>query len=62
MPKTKPPVSVRDPDDELVLASALETGADILVTGDKDLLILGDTAGIKIVDPRMLWEMLTKED
>ncbi len=56
------PVSVRDPDDIHVLASALEAQADVLVTGDKDLLILGDTAGIKIVDPRTLWEMLTKEE
>jgi uncharacterized protein len=60
-PKTKPPIPVRDPDDEFVLASALEAQADVLVTGDKDLLTLGDTAGIKIVDPRTLWEMLTKK-
>ena len=40
--KMPAPVSVRDPDDALVLASALEAQADILVTGDKDLLTLGD--------------------
>ena len=61
-PKTEPPVPVRDPDDALVLASALEAQADVLVTGDKDLLVLEDTAGIKIVEPRTLWEMLAKEE
>jgi uncharacterized protein len=54
-------IQIRDPDDAFVLASALEAEADILVTGDKDLLTLGDTAGIKIVDPRKLWEMLEKQ-
>ncbi|MEE9259267.1 MAG: putative toxin-antitoxin system toxin component, PIN family [Nitrospinaceae bacterium] len=61
-PSTNPsPTPVRDPDDAFVLASALEAKADILVTGDRDLLELGDKAGIKIVDPRTLWEMLEKE-
>lgn len=59
-PKKPSPIPVRDPDDALVLASALEAKADILVTGDQDLLELGDKAGIKIVDPRTLWEMLGK--
>ena len=61
VPQNPSPISVRDPDDALVLASALEAKADILVTGDQDLLELGDKAGIKIVDPRTLWEILTKE-
>lgn len=51
-------IQIRDPDDAFVLASALEAKADILVIGDKDLLTLGDTAGIKILDPRTLWELL----
>jgi len=54
-------IPVRDPDDALVLASALEAQADVLVTGDRDLLVLGDTAGIKITDPRGFWEFLKKE-
>lgn len=32
------PISLRDPDDEVILSSALEGGCDFLVTGDKDLL------------------------
>ncbi|MFQ5715557.1 MAG: putative toxin-antitoxin system toxin component, PIN family [Nitrospinales bacterium] len=46
-PATTPNIPVRDPDDALVLASALEAQADALVTGDQDLLVLGGTAGKK---------------
>ena len=60
--KKPAPVSVRDPDDAFVLASALEAQADVLVTGDKDLLVLGDTAGIRIITPRALLDMLKKEE
>lgn len=60
-PARSPEISLRDPDDALVLASALEAKADVLVTGDRDLLDLGDAVGIKILDPRALWELLTRE-
>lgn len=36
----KPPVQVRDPKDEIVLATALAGQADYLITGDGDLLVL----------------------
>lgn len=50
---------VRDADDSLVLASALVGEADILVTGDKDLLsIREEVHELSIVDPRGLWEQL----
>ena len=42
----------RDPDDDLVLATALAAGADLIITGDKDLLTLGSHAGIRIRSPR----------
>ena len=60
-PMTLPPISVRDPDDVLILASALETKSDILVTGDNDLLELKESVGIKIIDPRAMFEILEKE-
>lgn len=56
--KKSVPVSIRDPDDAFVLVSALEAQADVLVTGDKDLLTLGGTAGITIVTPRALLDIL----
>jgi putative PIN family toxin of toxin-antitoxin system len=49
---------VRDPDDARVLATALAAGADILVTGDSDLLDVRDRIeGIVVADPRGFWEM-----
>ena len=42
----------RDPDDDAILACALEAKADYLVTGDVDLLELMMFKGIRIVTPR----------
>jgi putative PIN family toxin of toxin-antitoxin system len=42
----------RDPDDDAILACALEARADYLVTGDVDLLELKIFKGIRIVTPR----------
>jgi putative PIN family toxin of toxin-antitoxin system len=42
----------RDPDDDAILACALEAKADYLVTGDEDLLELKTFKGIRIVTPR----------
>lgn len=51
-------VDVRDPDDAWVLASAVEAKAEVLVTGDPDLLDLGPTAeGLRVTNPRGFWEM-----
>lgn len=56
---TKPsPLPIRDLDDRWVLASAIEGGADLLVTGDQDLLAVADRAPVPIVDPRGCWERL----
>lgn len=46
---------VRDPDDGPVLGTAVAGGCAILVTGDKDLLVLGEYAGIRIVSPSEFW-------
>lgn len=46
------PTWTRDPDDDYLLAYALRYGADFLVTGDRDLLDLGEAfAPLRIVDP-----------
>lgn len=47
-----------DADDRWVVAAALVGSADVLVTGDRDLLDVGSAAGLRIVTPRALWEML----
>src|SRR5690554_4624919 len=52
-------VKVRDEDDRWVLESALRAKADILVTGDKDLLVLSkEITQIKIISPRGFWDIL----
>ncbi len=56
-PEISSPVEVRDPDDELVLASAIAANAEILITGDKDLLDVADRVEVlRIVTPRTFWE------
>ena len=51
---------LRDPDDTWVLASALAGGAELLVTGDKDLLSLAERAPLPIVNPRGCWDRLRR--
>ena len=46
------PISLRDPDDELVLAAAFAAGVEILVTGDQDLLVAAEESPIRILSPR----------
>lgn len=55
---SRPAVRVRDADDEWVLASALASEAEMLVTGDKDLLVVAKHVAIPIVSPREAWERL----
>ncbi len=57
-PQVPPRIEVRDPDDAWVLGSALAGSADVLVTGDRDLLALGGDAPLPILTPRGLWERL----
>ena len=45
----------RDPDDDLVLGTAIAGRCDAIVTGDKDLLDLVAHRGIAIVSPRGFW-------
>jgi putative PIN family toxin of toxin-antitoxin system len=50
--------NVRDPDDEVVLAVAVEGRADVIVTGDDDLLSLISFKGIGILRPREYLDLL----
>ncbi len=53
-------VEVRDRADAWVLASAVAAQADVLVTGDQDLLVLGHRAPVRLLDPRGFW-VLTRQ-
>lgn len=48
----------RDPADDVVLAAAVEGRAGVIVTGDDDLLALGEYAGIIIVAPRPFMDLI----
>jgi putative PIN family toxin of toxin-antitoxin system len=60
----KPPVPsslpIRDEDDRWVLASAVAGAAEVLVTGDSDLLNVAAQAPLKIVDPRGFWQLASR--
>ena len=62
VPKPREPceVPVRDPDDRWILASATAGRADVLVTGDQDLLDVADKAPLPILNPRGFWNLLSK--
>jgi putative PIN family toxin of toxin-antitoxin system len=51
-------VKIRDKDDLLMLSSALNGGADLFMTGDKELLGMKSIKNMDIVSPRMFWERL----
>lgn len=56
---TPPPLPApvcRDPDDDVLLATLAASPADALVTGDKDLLVLGEFASVPILTPREAME------
>ncbi|MFN8637377.1 MAG: putative toxin-antitoxin system toxin component, PIN family [Chloroflexota bacterium] len=44
--------------DDLILATAVSAGADYLVTGDQDLLRLGEYEGVRIISPRAFLDVL----
>jgi putative PIN family toxin of toxin-antitoxin system len=52
------PGVTRDPKDDAVVACALEGGADYIVSGDQDMLVLGEYEGIRVVTPRQFAAIL----
>lgn len=51
-------IKLRDKSDLAVLAEAVGGGADVLVTGDRDLLDVASNAPLQILTPRGFWEQL----
>ena len=59
LPDKPSDIQVRDEDDRWVLESALRAKADVLITGDKDLLVVSNlVSDLKIVTPREFWELV----
>lgn len=52
------PAVTRDPRDDYLIAYAAVGEADCLVTGDTDLLILEEVAGIRLLTPAEFLELL----
>ena len=50
------PLSIRDESDVAIVRSALGADADVLVTGDRDLLEA--EVPIRVLSPRAFWELL----
>lgn len=48
----------RDPEDDRILGVALEGRAGIIVTGDRDLLVLKRYEGVRIATPREFLQLL----
>ena len=58
--KQFPQAVCRDPDDARTLALAEISGADYIITGDEDLLVLKKYGSTQIVSPRRSWELAKK--
>ena len=60
-PEKLDPGTCCDPDDLMVLGLISPGDAQAIVTGDKDLLVLGQFKGAPIMTPRAFWEFNQSE-
>ncbi len=51
-------IPIKDKDDVLILSCALKGNADLFVTGDRELLELGQVDDMQIVSPREFWHRI----
>ncbi len=54
----RPIPELKDKDDVPIISSALNGGAELFVTGDKEILDLSIVDQMRILDPRSFWERL----
>ena len=52
------PLKLRDADDVIVLSEAVAALAEVVVTGDRDILDVAETLPVSVVSPRGFWETL----
>ncbi len=57
-PGQLPTIQIRDQDDLPILSAAIAAGADVFVTGDKELLDVGHIETLAILSPRQFWDKL----
>jgi uncharacterized protein len=53
-----PALPINDKEDPWVIACALQADVDYFVTGDAELLALGNVAKMPIISPRVCWDKL----
>lgn len=60
-PRLKEKVS-RDPDDDNILSLAVYSDSDLIITGDKDLLVSNSYKNIPIITPREFADLIRKNN
>lgn len=60
-PAKLPLIRFTDKGDLGILAAAIGGGADVLVTGDKEIQSIGAVGGVKIMSPRQFWEAIKRD-
>ena len=56
MPSRAIDLPIHGPEDKALIQAALDGGADLFVTGDREILGLSGSGTMEIVSPRMFWE------
>ncbi|MCP8307789.1 MAG: putative toxin-antitoxin system toxin component, PIN family [archaeon] len=59
--RTHLPQITEDPDDNMIIETALDGRADYIVSGDKHLLMLKEFKGIKIIDVEEMLKILASQ-
>ena len=57
-PGQPPAIELKDSDDLTILGAAISAGAEVLVTGDGELLDLDRISNLELLSPRQFWEKL----
>jgi putative PIN family toxin of toxin-antitoxin system len=57
-PSEPPKIEIEDKEDIKIVGAAIAAEADVLITGDKELLDVGGIEGLEILSPRQFWEKL----
>jgi putative PIN family toxin of toxin-antitoxin system len=52
----------RDPDDDQILADATYSQSQLILSGDQDLLVLGNTFPLPILSPSEFWKFETRNE
>ena len=60
LPDPLPAIKIRDPEDLAVVAPAIGSHVDFLVTGDKDITSLAHLQQVRIATPREFWNSTSK--